>query len=259
MRKTLSIVALAVVLALQPGIAFALSSGEARSEWLAAQKTRLAEDAKYRQAALTYAAAKTPENEQALIAAGKSTLDAALDEAAAWLGWKKLEAEESPDISDALKSTIAADVATNLGKIAGLRNEVAAVDSRATLGVVFLKMVGSYVGLLTDVARNSGAVWVQVGNALIDRASGYETKLRAAATALPDNADLLKKLDIARSDLDSARAKVEVAEAAYKAVKLPGTPFAKFAEGNGYLRQARQNLLEAQTQLAYVFQLIIAR
>ena len=64
---------------------------------------------------------------------------------------------------------------------------------------------------------------------------------------------MIAKLDIAKSELETARSKINVAEKAYDNVKLPGTPFIKFAEGNGYLWQARTNMINAYQQLEFVF------
>lgn len=257
MKKTFLVVMVITSLLFQVGVASAITSGEAKQNWQNAQGARVDADAAYRQAQLDYASDKTPENDQKVIDTAKVVLGAALTEAEAWLNWKNQEAKES-DAPAEIKANIESDVNKNLAKITGLRSEVSGIKTRLDVGVVFLKMVGAYVELLTDVARNTGAVWVYAGNEIADKTADYEAKLRATAEKLNNNTDIIAKLDIAKSEIGTARSKINVADAAYKKVVLPGTPLVKFAEGNGYLRQARTNLLNAAEQLEYAFNLIVS-
>lgn len=236
--------------------AFAHTQSEAKAEWIQAQQSRLTADADYRQAVLDYQKDKTPENDQKVIDTAKIVLAAALDEAEAWLIWKRIEAREDSRVPSDIKANIDADVEKNLATIETLRADVAGIQNRLQAGAVFLKIVGSYAGLLADVARNTGAMWSYIGNSLAASASDFEAKLRTAAAGIEDNADILAKLDAAKAEIAAAKSSIGIAEAAYKNVRLPGTPLVKFAEGNAYLRQARANLVNAQAQLAYAFRLI---
>jgi hypothetical protein len=259
MRKTVLTVAVIASLLLQVGVASALTSGEAKQSWLTAKQARASAEVEYRQAQLDYAADKTPENEQKVITTAKATLNAALDEAEAWLNWKNLEAKESAEVSDEIKNNIEADVNKNLAKIDGFRADVLGIETRFDVGVVFLKMVGGYIELLTDAARNTGAMWVYLGNQRVATAESYEAKLREAALKISDNTEIIAKLDIAKSEIETAKNKVKTAESAYKQVVLSGTPLIKFAEGNEYLRQARTNLINTHVQLEHAFNLITSQ
>ncbi|MDD5340835.1 MAG: hypothetical protein PHC97_00125 [Patescibacteria group bacterium] len=259
MKKRL-VTYLALILILFPLIsASAQTAATYKQDWFSAQQSRIAGEKAHNQAVLDYAANKTPENDQRVIETTKALLNSALDEAAAWLNWKNSEAKESPEVPDSIKASIQADVNTNLAKINSLRTEVNAIKNRLDAGVVFLKMVGAYAGLLADVARNTGAMWVYIGNERINTASNFETQLRAAAEKIGNNSDIISKLDLAKSEINLAKSKVDLAEAAYKKVAVPGTPLIKFAEGNNDLTQAKTNLLNAQAQLLAAFNLIIAK
>ncbi len=254
MKKTLLVAVVAALLFVQMGAANVFAAS--KEEWQAAKQERQTAEETYHQAQLDYAADKTPENNQKVIDTAKEVLDAALTEAEEWLNWKNADAQAS-DAPAEIKANISSDVSKNLAKINTLRAEVDGIETRLDVGVVFLKMIGAYVELLADVARNTGAVWVYTGTGLVDKAADYEAQLRTTAEELDNNSDIIAKLDIAKSELDTARSKIDVAEDAYKKVVLPGTPLIKFAEGNGYLRQARTNLLNAQAQLAHAYSLII--
>ncbi|MBI5071543.1 hypothetical protein HZB93_01465 [Candidatus Falkowbacteria bacterium] len=258
MKKSWIVAAVVASLLFQVGAASAITSGEAKQEWRSAQSARIEADAAYKQAQLDYAADKTPENDKKVIDTAKTVLDAALNEAEAWLNWKNLEAKESGVPAD-IKANIETDVNKNLAKIATLRQDVLNIKTRAEVGVVFLKMIGSYVELLADVARNTGAMWVYLGNEIADKTAGYEVKLRAAAEKMSDNAEIMAKLDVAKSEIDVAKNKIKTAEGVYKKVVLPGTPLIMFAEGNEYLRQARLNLINAHIQLENAFNLITSK
>lgn len=258
MKKTWLVIAVIASLMFQVGLASALTSGEAKQAWLSAMQTRISADAAYKQAQLDYAGNKTPGNDQKVIDTAKTVLNTVLDEAEAWLVWRNQEAKAS-DVSAELKTNIATDVQRNLDKITTLRGDVARIKTRVDVAGVFLKMIGSYVELLTDVARNTGAVWVYVGNQIADQTADYEIKLRTTAGGMVSNTAILAKLDIAKSEITLARTQINAAETSYKLVALPGTPLVKFAEGNSYLRQARVNLLAAAGQLQEVFNLIISQ
>lgn len=258
MKKTFLVVAVIASLLFQTGVASAVTAGEGKQAWLAAKQARIDADVAYKQAQLDYAADKTPENDQKVVDTAKTLLNAALDEAAAWLDWKKAEVEEDELVPSDTRQDIENDVAKNLAKVDSLRGEVSGIETRIDAGKVFLKMLGAYVELLVDVARNTGAAWVYIGNQRAETASNYESKLRDAAEKLSDNGEIIAKLDIAKSEISLAKSKIKTAGTAYKKVVLPGTPLIKFSEGNSYLRQARENLINAQLQLARAFDLIIA-
>ena len=238
--------------------ALAQSTTDLRQTWLQAQSSRLAADAEYRQAQLDYQTDKTPENDQKVIDTAKALMIAVLDEAEAWLRWKDAEAQSDPRVPDDLKGAISADVEANLLKISDYRDDVAGVENRLQAIAVFLKLVGGYAGLLTDVTRNTGAVWVAIGNSWISTTESYEAKLRDTAEGIADNDEIIAALDAAQIAIVGARANVAAAEDAYNQVRLPGTPFIKFAEGNASLRLARIKLLEAQKQLVRALTLISA-
>jgi len=258
MKKSWIVIVVIASLIFQVGLASALTPGEARQDWLSAMQARISADAAYKQAQLNYTADKTPENDQKVIDTAKTVLNTALDEAEAWLVWKNQEAKAS-DVPAELKASIATDVQRNLDKITTLRGDVARIKTRVDVAGVFLKMIGAYVELLADVARNTGAVWVYTGNQIADRTADYEIKLRTTANGLVDNAEILAKLDIAKSEITLARTQINAAETAYKQVVLPGTPLVKFSEGNSYLRQARINLSAAAGQLQTAFNLIVSQ
>lgn len=258
MKKTWIVAVVIASLVFQIGLASALTSGEAKQAWLSAMQEKISADAAYKQAQLNYAADKTPENEQKVIDTAKTVLNTVLDEAEAWLVWKNQEAKAS-DVPAELKADIAADVQRNLDKITTLRGDVARIKTRLDVAGVFLKMVGSYVELLTDVARNTGAIWVNLGNKIADKTADFEIKLRTTANGMVNNTEIIAKLDIAKSEIDLARTQINAAETAYKLVVLPGTPLVKFAEGNSYLRQARVNLFAAAEQLQGAFNLIVSK
>ncbi|MFH2136284.1 MAG: hypothetical protein ABII19_01445 [Patescibacteria group bacterium] len=257
MKKSWIVAVVIASLLFQIGLASALTSGEAKQAWLSAMQARISADAAYKQAQLDYAANKTPENDQKVIDNAKTVLGSALNEVEAWLNWKNQEAKDS-DAPAELKVKIGNDVEKNLVKIITLRGDVAKIKTRVDVAGVFLKMVGAYVELLTDVARNTGAAWVYTGNQIADKTADYEIKLRTTANGLVDNTEILAKLDIAKSQIDLARTQINAAETSYKLVILPGTPLVKFAEGNSYLRQVRVNLLAAAGQLQESFNLIVS-
>lgn len=253
MKRTVVGLALAALL-LGPAVpALALTGGEAKIEWVNAQGARLQAETEYRSATLEYQKNKTPENDQKVIAAAKAAMIAALDEAEAWIGWKRVEAAADSRVPAELKAAIERDAATNLAKVATLREEVNGVTTRLQVVAVFIKIIGSYNELVTDVARNTGAMWATIGERLETAGETYEAKLREVALARPANSELIAKLDAARLELAAAKSKIALAKSAYALVKLPGTPLLKFAEGNRYLGEARANLTNVQARLWEVF------
>ncbi|WP_440952902.1 hypothetical protein [Methanococcoides sp. FTZ1] len=246
-----------IMLLLQPIAVTALSASEAKQEWHDAKQASIEAQQAHRDAKIQWAADKSEENNQKVIDTGKEALHAALDEVEAWLIWKDLEVEENPDIPDDLKETIQEDVDTNLVKIDELRADVDGVENRFQLGAVFLKMVGSYFELVSDVARNSGFVWVHTANEHADTLEEYETKLREAAEDMDDNEMILEKLDMASAEIEDARANIDNAEEEYEQVRIPGQPLIKFSNGNNYLRIARGNMLSAHGYLNEAYGLMV--
>jgi exonuclease VII small subunit len=134
--------------------------------------------------------------------------------------------------------------------------DVDGVETRLELGLVFLKMVGKYLELLADVARNTGYVWVHIANTYADKIMDYEAQLREAAESIDNNDAIIEKLDLALSELESARSSIDYAENEYQQVIIPGTPILKFANGNQYLRTAKNHLISAQGNLKQAFRLL---
>ncbi|MBU0461508.1 MAG: hypothetical protein KJ574_02890 [Nanoarchaeota archaeon] len=248
-----------IVLLLLSTAVIATGSGEAKQAWLDAKQTTADLQYEYNAARIDFAANASAENEQLVISTGKAVLNAALDEAEAWLNWKKIEAEENTEVPEDIKQGIYDDVETNLGKIDALRTDVDNVNTRLELGLTWLKMVGKYFELLTDVARNSGNVWAYIGDKRADDVERYEGLLRDTAEQMSDNEDIIAKLDMADSELQTARNNIDNAKTVYDMVRLPGTPFIKFAEGNSYLRAAQANLIGAHNYLNQAFIAIQAR
>jgi len=257
MNKTGLIVLVALLLLLQVGVVSALTASEAKQEWLDAKHESSEAHKVHRSAKIDWAADKTEENNQIVIDTGKDLLNAALDEAEAWLIWRDLEVEENQEVPSDLKQTIHEDVVTNLDKIDVLRGEVDGVETKFELGIVFLKMIGKYFELVADVARNTGLIWVHIGNTRADTVADYEAELREEAESMSDNSEILEKLDMARDELETARTNINNAEAEYGQVKLPGTPLIKFSNGNNYLRIARGNLLSAHGYLNQAYNLMV--
>jgi len=244
--KTLAVAAVLLLLVVSVS---ALSAGEARTAWLDAKAQTIDATATHQDAKLQRAANNTPENRQEVVDTGKALQHAALNEAEAWLNWKKLEAQEDPLVSEDIKQRIYADVETNLNKVAELRTEVDAVTNEFELGVVSLKMIGKYFELLADVARNVGLMWASAGSTHADRVAEFEAKIRVTAQSINASQDVIDKLDAAKAEVETAERNIANAEAAYELVRLPGTPFIKFSEGNSYLRAAQANLLSAMASL----------
>jgi len=211
---------------------------DAKADWMDARQASQEAQSSYHAARADYAKDSSAENEQAHIDAGKYALNAALAEAEAWLIWRKVDVEDNEEIPSQLQESILDDVDINLDKIQALRAEVDSVDTRFDMGIVFLRMVGKYFELVTDVARNSGLVWSHIATTYADRLEGYIDVMDDSAA-----------LDSARTELQNARDNIQRAEEAYGEVRLPGTPLIKFAEGNRYLRAAKANMLASHKYL----------
>ena len=258
MKKSGLVLSVIFMMILQPLTVNALSSGEAKQLWHETKQASRDAQAEHRAAKIAWAANKTDENNQKVIQTGKAVLHAALDEVEAWLNWRNIEVEVNPEIPQNLKDSIRTDVNTNIQKINALRIEVDEVETQFELAIVFLKMVGKYLELLTDVARNTGLVWVHVANTYSDRIEEYETQLREAAEVFEDNANIIEKLDLARAELDSARTNIDNAEDSYQQVALPGNPLVMFSNGNNYMRLAKNNLLTALNYLNQAYRSMVS-
>jgi len=249
---------LAVMLLVMPIFAYALTSSEAREEWVDAKRISQEKQAAYTEAKLDYAAEPTSENEQLIVETGKDVLYAALDEVEAWLNWKQLEAEENSEVPDEIKEAIEDDVKANLDKIEALRTDVDDIDNRLELGITYLKMIGKYFELLADAARNTGAMWVYIGETRADQVSEYEQKLRATAEEMDDNTEIIEMLDQAKEELAEAETNIAKAKEEYQQVRIPGQPLIKFSNGNSYLTIAKGNLLSSYHYLNQAYLLIVS-
>ncbi|MBW2971900.1 hypothetical protein KY359_02590 [Candidatus Woesearchaeota archaeon] len=225
-----------------------MSASEAKSAWLTTKEHSMDMQEQHREAKLAFAGDKGEENRQAVVDTGKAVLHAALEEAEAWLVWKKLEAQENPEVPPDVLDSIENDVEANLAKIDELRGDVDAVENQVQLGLVWLKMLGKYFELVADVARNSGAMWVHIANEKADTIEEYAQKVRETAEDVGDES-ALEHVDEAMEELERARRNINDAEDTYADVRIPGTPLLKFAEGNNYLRAARANLISAHMHL----------
>jgi len=236
------------------GSAFALTASEARQLWLDAKSASIDAQATHRQAKVDYAANASPENNQAVIDTGKDVLDAALDEVETWLNWKNLEATKNPEVPAYIKESIQSDVTDNLATINDLRSEVDAIETRLGMGIVFLRMIGKYAELLADVAHNSGLMWSYIVSNRTVTVANWETELRAIAGG---DAEVIAKLDLAKTAIESAETNVANAEAQYELISVPGTPLINFANGNNYLRIARAELVTAAGYLRQALVLLL--
>lgn len=254
MKKIFFVIAGTAVFFWAVTVVLALTPAEGREQWFSAIKDRIAAGEEYKQTVLEYQKDKTPENDHEVINSAKKVLRSALNEVETWLKWKESEVKTDFRVPEDLKLKIEGDVAKNLDKIAVLRQEVESIQNRTQVAAVFIKMVGSYVELVADVARSSGLVWSRIGEQLAVKGESFEAKLREAAA---DKSELLLKLDEAKKELNVVKEQVELAKNAYEKVRLPGTPLINFSQGNLYLQQARLSLLKAESQLAEVFKALI--
>jgi hypothetical protein len=248
------LISLLLLAATLPQVVVAFTANDARQDWYEAREESREAQEEHRAAKVAWAADKTPEKNQQVVDTGKAVLHAALDEAEAWLIWKNRDAEENPELPEELVQTIGEDVANNLARIDALRDEVSAIGNQFELGIVSLKMIGKYIELLTDVARDTGLIWVHMMNVHAETAETYEEELRQAAEGMPDNAAVIAKLDQARAEIQLAGQNIDAANGEYAQVRLPGSPMIRFSNGNNYLQIARGNLLVAHGYLneAYV-------
>ena len=256
MRKILMAVLVAVLVVLS-AVSAAANAGDAKQDWLDAKDVTKEKQQLHQDAKLALVADNTPENQQKVVDTGKDFLNAALDEAEAWLDWKGAEADEDSRVPDDIKQRISDDVQANKGKIADLRVEVDAVNNQVELGLITLKMIGKYFELLADVARDTGLMWSHVADTHADKIEEFEQKLRTTAEEMDNNDDIMAKLDNAKSELETARRNIDNAKSTYELVKVPGTPFLKFAEGNSYLRAAQANLINAYGNLNQAYAMIV--
>jgi hypothetical protein len=256
-KKKFLVVMIVGLLLFQPFAVYALTSVEAKQNWFDAKEASREAQQAHRDAKLDYAADKSEENNQKVIDTGKDSLQAALDEAEAWLIYVEAELDENPEVPDNLKETIKEDIAHNMAKIEELRVEVDAAENRLELGIVFLKMIGKYLELVTDVARNTGLVWIHVANTYADTIEDYEAQMRTVAEGLTDNEDALEMLDAVKADLEAARSNIDDAESEYMKVVLPGSPLLSFSNGNQHLRIAKNHMIEAQRGLREAYRLLV--
>ena len=257
MKKQLVTVLLIAIILIQPLHAIALTSSEAKQDWYDSKDASRQAQQEHRDANIVWAANKTEENNQQVIETGKEALHRALDEAEAWLIWRNLEVDENPMIPEDLKQAIQSDVESNLAKIDELHTDVDEVDNRLELGLVFLKIIGKYFELLADVARNTGFVWVHIVSTYADTVEDYEAEIREAAQGVENNSAILEKLDEALDDLESARTNIDNALEEYEQVTIPGNPLLRFANGNQYLRIAKNDLIGAQRSLKEAYRLLV--
>jgi hypothetical protein len=253
MKKVLIVFLIAMLLL---DVVSALTASEAKSAWQGAKKLTLPAKAEYSDAKIVWAADRTPEKDKEVVDTGKNLLNVTLDEAKAWLIWKNLEAEEMVGVPQVLIDTIKLDVDTRIKDIDRLREDINDVRNQFDLGVVFVRMIGKYMGLVTDVARDSGKMWAQVADTYGDRIGEYENKLRTVTESIPNNKAMLAKLDAVDSEVEKARQNIREANTAYDKVRLTGTPLLSFAEGNSYLSAAKTNLLSAQIYLGQAYDLM---
>ncbi|MCP3682397.1 MAG: hypothetical protein GY861_06865 [bacterium] len=257
MKKKILAVLLIFLMCLQIVAVSALTGSEAKQAWQESKIVSKDKQAAHRAAKIAFVANRTDlDLKQEYIDTGKESMHAALDEVEAWLVWKKVDAEENVEIPEDLKDTIIADADANIAKVDDLRTDVDGIDTELEMGLVFIKMVVSYLELLTDVARDTGKVLVWVGNERLDTSDAYEAELRAVAEGMDNNEATIAKLDTAKEDLEKARGNVANAEDSYDMVVVGGTPLIKFGEGNSYMRTARANLLSAHANLNQAFALI---
>ncbi|UCD03485.1 MAG: hypothetical protein JSW73_03035 [Candidatus Woesearchaeota archaeon] len=257
MKKIVIGLLLVSVILLNTFAVLAISSSEAKMLWEQAKLVTQEKRGSYREAKIDFATNQDYEHRQEVVRTGKELLHASLDEAEAWLIWKEAEVNESIRVPESLKKAIRSDVDKNLAKVEEFREDVDAVTNQLELGVVFVKMVGGYLELVTDVARNSGKMWVHIGNELIDTGEDYESKLRVVAETVEDNKDIIAALDEAKEDLAEAQENVNKAEDTYGNVVLPGTPLINFAKGNDYIRTAKTNLISAHANLERAYAMLL--
>lgn len=230
----------------------ALTAREAKQNWLDAKENSKELQKTHREAKQTHG----PQSEGA-VETGKDVLNAALDEVESWLIWKEEETNENDELPQNLKDDIYEDIETNKDKIDSLRDEVDAIDTPFALGITFLRMIGKYTELLTDVSRDSGKIWVHIANKRIENLESLEARIRNAAEDLDDNDEIIEKLDIAQEKISEAKEHIGHADGLYEDVRTGKTPLITFHEGNQHLRYARASMLEAHIKLNQALRMIL--
>src|SRR4030042_806438 len=104
------ILSLALGLLLIQGLSLTAIAAGTKQDWLNAKEASKTAQTTYNQAQLDYAADKTPENDKKVVDTAKAVLNAALDEAQAWLEWKDREAQASIEAPADIKANIHTDV-----------------------------------------------------------------------------------------------------------------------------------------------------
>lgn len=247
---------IAAALMLGPASALALESGSQSAYEEARSQTQQA-GAVYTSAKTTYQSDRSAENSAAVVETGKDYLQMALDEAEAWLLWKNTEAQNNAYVSSGVKAQISSDVAKHVANIDNFRNEVDAVNNQVELAAVTVKMVGAYAEFLTDVARNTGAVWVSTGDAIVDKVEDYEARLRSAAEGLDNYNEIIAELDLAQAEIAECQSNINAAEESYQNVVINNKPAVNFSEGNQSLLAAKADMQQAHTHLEQALNLIL--
>lgn len=257
MTKTIVLsLIIGLLIGLLPAVALMQSQEQAKQKWQNALQSRQTAANKYQQDRGNYLSNRSPANEQKYINSAKKMFLAALDEAEAWLEWRKTADQANSEIPDNIKESIKNAVDANLAKIDPLRVEVREVTSQLEGQAVFLRMLSRWTELLADVARNTGYLWVYQVEQRIETTERYESQLREKVKYSPNKSDLINKLNLAKNEIASAKNNVSLANTAYNLVVMGGIPLipiTKFVEGNDYLRQAKLNLLNAHSQLEFVY------
>jgi len=231
----------------------ALSSSEAKQNWLDAKQESKDKQISYQYARVDFAANNSEQNKQKLMNSGKDTLNAALNEVEAWLNWKETEADENTEVPEELKQQIKQDITANQAKIAELRTDVDGIQNQLHLGLVWLKMVGKYMELLTDVSRNTGKMWAHIADLKIATSKDIEQRLRAGT----QDPNAIAALDSAQKEIEKAEENTANAKNSYEEVKIPGQPMIKFSQGNNYIRTAQTHLLSAQRYLQQAYNVMV--
>jgi len=256
--KKISLVFLLISLILLQVVAVsALSADGAKQEWKNARQKTIEKREIHQESKLNWQENQSEENTQAYINTGKDLLNAALDEADAWLVLKQEEIEEINNLPTELKSQIQTDIDTNRAKVEEQREKVESANTKIQVDLTALGMVVAYLELLTDVARDSGKIQVYKSNQYIETMENYEQILRTKTENIDNNQEIISLLDNAKAEIDEAKTNVLKADLAYSQVVNPGTPLIKFNEGNQYLRVAKVNMVSANAHLRQALRLII--
>ena len=234
----------------------ALSASQAKQDWQDAKEETAKLKLIHNEAKAKWMGNKSNENVQSYVDTGKEFLQSTLNEAEAWLIWKQQEVEQDEIISEQLKIQVQEDINKNLAKIEELRGNVEGATTKVSVDLFAVGMVVGYLDLLTDVARDSGLIWVEKLNQYIDTIESYESSLRETAQTMENNQEVLNNLDLAKESINEARENINKAELSYQLVVQGGTPLIKFNEGNQYIRTAKANMLSANNNLKTALGLI---